>query len=108
MSTPLIGYYECRATTQRNAEYPIHVLVAFNKDWPENVLKQRGLLGGRRASRPMTEREIEGHSQNVRAQSYKYRTLAGLLEDEARCGASPEFLAELQAAFQHLSPQLAA
>lgn len=103
MSPPLIGYYECHAGARRNAEYPIHVLVAYNQDWPENVLKQRGLLGNRRAERPMTGEEIAGHTQDHRVRSYKYRTLQGLLEDEARCGSSTEFLDQLRSAFQHLA-----
>lgn len=102
MSTPLACYYECSSKTARNADYPIHVLMAGNLDWPENVLQQRGLLGGRRLSRPMNEEEIAGREQGVRAQSYKYKTLAGLIEDEERIGCTPEFIARLRAAFGHL------
>jgi hypothetical protein len=79
----LIGYYRCTAKVERNAQFPIHVL--FNiKDWPENVLKQRCLLGNRFFHRPATPGEVEAHAGNKRAMSYVYRSARALIEDEAR------------------------
>lgn len=100
MSEKVMGFYRCKAAAGRNAEFPIHVLVDVKNDWPERVMLQRGLLGNARAMRAMTAEEIEGHATRVRAMSYKYKTLEGLLEDEVRCGSDAVFLECLKKAFE--------
>lgn len=97
-----IGYYFCTAKTERNAQYPIHVLVNFDKDWPENVLRQRALLGNRFCVREATADEIVIHQSRKRAQSYKYQSFAALLEDEQRSCPSEEFLQALERAWSAL------
>lgn len=94
----MIGYYKCSAKTSRNAEFPIHVLYDI-QGWPENTLKQRGLLGGRVAIRPADEEERRVIEGNLRAVSYKYKNVDSLCEDEKRCGRSPEFIDTLRKVF---------
>jgi len=103
-----IGYYFCTAKTERNRQFPIHVLVNFDKDWPEGVLRQRALLGNRFFTREATTGEIEVHQNHKRAQSYKYQSFAALLEDEQRSCPSREFLQGLQQAWDALKLDAAA
>lgn len=102
MTPRLVGYYRCERKKGRNAEFPIHVLMDFNLGWEEGALKSRGLLGHRRVEREMQPHEIEICDTHKRAQCYKYRSPAGLIEDERACGASEEFIKQLESAFSDL------
>lgn len=101
MTTPMMGYYRCTAKSARNAEFPIHVLVAHNLDWPETVIQKRALT--LRARRPMDARELAIRKRCFRAGSMKYKTLAGLIEDERATGQGEDFITQLQIAFKGLA-----
>lgn len=94
-----VGYYLCKAKVTRNAEYPIHVVFAYDKDWPENVLRQRGLLGNRLLDRDPTQSEIEIRKSKTRAWSIKYLDIESLIEDERRVGVDESFIEQLRSAF---------
>lgn len=93
-----IAYVRCSAKEGRNAAFPIHVLLGLHH-WPGRVLDQRGLGGPIRYRRPANEREQQGIESNERALEYKYQTLAGLVEDEMRCGTSLEACREIIGGF---------
>lgn len=94
-----VGYYLCKAKAARNAEYPIHVVFAYDKDWPEAVLRQRGLLGNRLLDREPTPNEIEIRESKTRAWSMKYKDLDSLIEDERRVGVDDDFIEQLRSNF---------
>ncbi len=104
-----IGYYKCTAKARKpgqaklvqhdNHIYLIHVLYNFDKAWPENVLKQRCLLGNRFFSREALPHEVEEVKDNKRAVSYRYRDIAGLVEDERRAGIPDMTIAALVSSF---------
>lgn len=94
-----VGYYACTAKAERNAEFPIHVVFAFDKDWPESVLRQRGLLGNRRIDRAPTSDEVKQRNSMARAFSLKYRSLDELIEDEQNCGSDEHWVEQLRSAF---------
>lgn len=99
MSELALGYYRCTAKVERNARFPIHVMFAFARDWPERVLLQRGLLGNRRLEREPNDEETEIVANNIRAVSLRYECIEDLIEDERRCGTEETFIARLEAAF---------
>lgn len=94
-----VGYYLCKAKASRNAEFPIHVLFAYDKDWPESVLRQRGLLGNRLLDREPTQDEIDIRESKTRAWSMKYHNIDSLIEDERRVGVDESFIDQLRSAF---------
>lgn len=110
-----IGYYKCTAKARKpgqavlaqhdNHIYLIHVLYNYDRDWPEGVLKQRCLLGNRFFSRAALPHEVGVVRGNKRAVSYRYRDIAGLVEDERRAGISEETIAAMVAAFPKGSAQ---
>lgn len=103
-----IGYYKCTAKARKpgqatlaqhdNHIYLIHVLYNYDKDWPESTLKQRCLLGNRFFSRSALPHEVAVVRGNKRAVSYRYRNIAGLIEDERRAGVSEETITAMLAA----------
>lgn len=100
-----IGYYYCTAKVERNATYLIHVVFNYDVDWPENVLRQRSLLGNRFCERTATEEEVEITNSHKRARSMKYQSIALLLEDERRACPDPAFLARLEQSWRALKIQ---
>lgn len=90
-----IGYYKCTTKVERNAMFPIHVLYD-PLSWDENVLKQRCLLGNRKAIREALPHEVETQEHNWRAVSYKYTDIKKLIADEERAGTDTAFIKQLQ------------
>lgn len=99
----LIGYYKCSIKSGRNADFPIHVLYAYDKDWGENVLRQRGLLGNRILSRLAHQHEIDSREKSWRATSYKYKNVEELASDEELAGTSREFIALIKKSFERIT-----
>lgn len=86
-----VGYYACSVKSGRNAAFPIHVLFAFDRDWEEGSLRQRGLLGNRRAWRWPTPNEIKEVDGLKRAHSVAYRNVEDLITDERASGTDEDF-----------------
>lgn len=101
-----IGYYICSRTKGRNARYPIHVLYAYNADWPESVLAARGLCGNRVWSRAAFPHEVGVRTGSYRAVSYGYESLDALLADEDRAGCTMEQLDMLAAVITRGLPRI--
>ena len=96
-----VGYYACSVRKGRNAEFPIHVLYAFDRDWEEGSLRQRGLLGNRRAWRWPTDDEVSDLAERKRAHSLAYRDVESLIADERSAGTDEEFCLRLRSLFQN-------
>lgn len=84
MPTPMVTYY--RVSAGRNAG----IAVVFG-DWPERVLTHRGWTNSRYiCQRQATAEEQDWLAGCNRFQAMRYKTLEGLLEDEARIIDAPQ------------------
>lgn len=82
--TPMVTYY--RVSAGRN----VGIAVVFG-DWPERVLTHRGWTNSRYVcERQATAEEQEWLAGCNRFQAMRYKTLEGLLEDEARIIDAPQ------------------
>lgn len=93
-----IGIYKSHSKTPRNMGWV--VCYAFDKDWEENVLRQRCLLGNRVFHREAFPHEVEEREHNWRAVSYKYDNIESLLADERRAGCDEETIEKIRTALE--------
>ena len=80
-----IGFYACSRTKGRNAEWPIHMVFNYDKDWPENILQRRGLCGNRFFDREATLEEVMECDSFWYAHELRYKSIEELVADERRC-----------------------
>ena len=95
-----IGFYTCDISTGRNSEFPFHKIFSHNHDWPERILKRRGLSGNCFFQREATKEEIEICKKSLRAWSQVYRTVDEMIKFERVDKVSEEDINKLLEALE--------
>lgn len=94
-----ISYHLYENTKSKNSKFPLWKLYNYGVDWPERILKSRGVSTQPFAIRCATEKEIEFYNNCSRMQAFTYPGFNELFQSELKNGVTTEKLKKIKNLF---------
>lgn len=94
-----ISYHLYENTKSKNSKFPLWKLYNYSVDWPDRLLKSRGVSTQPFAIRYATEKEIEFYNNCSRMQAFTYPGFNELFQSELKNGVTIEKLKKIKNLF---------